>query len=35
MGERKMGRRKDAKRSVARSVDLDWEVGGMAIFVGQ
>jgi hypothetical protein len=28
MEERKMGRRKDAKRSVARSVELDWKGSG-------
>lgn len=31
-----MERRKDAKRSVARSVELDWKgSGGMAIFVSR
>jgi hypothetical protein len=38
MEERKMERRKDAKRSVARSVEveLDWKGSGrMAIFVGR
>jgi hypothetical protein len=28
MEERKMERRKDAKRSVARSVELDWKESG-------
>jgi hypothetical protein len=28
MEERKIGRRKDAKRSVARSVELDWKGSG-------